>query len=66
MKQGQSSYNAPQMKREPIPHAIDPCAVEYMGNAAIEVHPPLRDGRGFKAPMNVAETSHKSGSQGKR
>ncbi|HEX4919304.1 MAG TPA: hypothetical protein VFV92_01015 [Candidatus Bathyarchaeia archaeon] len=66
MKQGRAGFTAPQMKREPIPHRIDVCAVEDLGDAVAFVKPDLKDGRGYKAPMNVAETSHKGGSQGRR
>ena len=75
MKQGQSSYNRPQMKREPIVHKVDPAGVsqigQAMGNHATDstkilngASKPLYKGRGFEAPMAGCDQHH-SGSQGK-
>ena len=67
MKQGRASKSGLiSQKREPISHAVDPGAVDQLGQMvgvarAVEV---LYEGRGYKAPM-AGYTYHKSGSQGK-
>lgn len=69
MKQGQASNNGNSgQKREPISHAVSPCAVDQLGNhvgtrRAVEQ---LYEGHGYKAPMGKGTTVHPSGTQGKR
>src|SRR5262245_236947 len=65
MKQGTAGRNVSAPKREPNPHSVDVCAVEDLGDSVSFQKPDLYDGRGYKAPMNASETSHKSGSQGR-
>jgi hypothetical protein len=66
MKQGASSYNAPQMKKEPVAKAKDVAAVSAIGQSVQYVKPDLNAGRGYMAPKNANETTHKGGSQGRR
>jgi hypothetical protein len=76
MKQGSSSYNRPQMKREPIPHAQSVAGVSQigtaLGNKATDVPgtlpggaKALNKGRGFSAPHDEGRTIHHGGSQRK-
>lgn len=66
MKQGSGTSKSGSTKVEPKPRAVNPGAVNQLGNhvgpaRAVEN---LYEGRGLKAPM-AGETQHKSGSQGK-
>lgn len=77
MKQGSSSYNMTDMKREPRVRAVNPAGVsqigEAMGNHATDTTHNLHgsseamySGRGFSAPHDAGKTVHHSGSQGRR
>lgn len=67
MKQGQaSSSKMGSTKTEPVSHAVDPCAAAGIGIATFRgTSSTVYSGRGLEAPM-VSQTTHKSGSQGKR
>lgn len=67
MKQGRASHsNVASTKREPIAHAVEPCAVADIGLQHVYTAPPepLYAGRGYEAPAISSETHH-CGSQGK-
>lgn len=64
MKQGRADHsNSESVKREPISHAVDVCAVADIGTETGYSSKPLYDGRGYQAPM-VGQTTHAKGSQG--
>lgn len=65
MKQGQASSNVSDPKMEPKPRAVDVDAVSVIGQAVSYVKPDLYDGRGYLAPKNASQTSHKGGTQGR-
>lgn len=65
MKQGRADHsNRESVKREPISHVVDPCAVADIGIETGYTSKPLYEGRGYQAPM-AGQTSHDKGSQGK-
>lgn len=68
MKQGRASPNGPAgQKREPIPHAVKPCAAGNIGLAqgGRATSQPLYSGRGLEAPLK-SHVTYPKGSQGKR
>lgn len=75
MKQGRSSISGPNDRKvEPVPKAVNPAAVSYLGgklgnhtseNGDVSPNYASWDaGRGYRAP-NIGATTHQSGSQGK-
>lgn len=65
MKQGRADHsNSSGVKREPISHAVDPGAVDQIGQATAFTKDPLYIGRGYEAPK-AQSTSHHCGSQGR-
>lgn len=65
MKQGTANNTNAQQKREPITHAVNPCAAANIGVSQVYTRSePLYEGRGYEAPMAGTDT-HPCGSQGK-
>lgn len=64
MKQGSSTSKAGDQKREPIPHAVSPCAAGDIGLQYVGKSEQLYEGRGYEAPLAGTDT-HRCGSQGK-
>ena len=64
MTQG-SGRTVHEPKMEPDPRKVNVDAVSVIGQAVAYVRPNLEDGRGYSAPKNASETSHKGGSQGR-
>jgi len=64
MKQGPSTSKAGDQKREPISHAVSPCAAGDIGLQYVGKSEPLYEGRGIEAPL-AGTDYHPKGSQGK-
>lgn len=68
MKQGRASSSGPASRKvEPKSQAVNPGAVDQMGQAmgsrfAAET---LFEGHGYQAPKGSGQTTHKCGSQGR-
>lgn len=64
MKQGRAGYAVTEKKVEPKAHAVNPGAVDQLGQSVHFKKETLYAGRGLEAPMK-GTTLHHSGSQGK-
>lgn len=66
MKQGRASVTVKEHSEYNIPrsHAVNPAAVDQLGQATAFRKVPIYEGRGLEAPM-VGTTIHEHGSQGK-
>lgn len=66
MKQGRAGRDVSEShKVEPKPKGYTPGYASRIGVKEVLTHVPKVAGRGFMAPSPVADTRHKSGSQGR-